>query len=81
VSGAAACAATGRATGVATGSAGLAAAGDSPTAWTCSALAISPWATSAVAVTLARRHTRLNTTTWSFSANGAMRHQVDGSPR
>jgi hypothetical protein len=28
----------------------------------------------------ARRHTRPNTTTSSFSVSGAIRHQVDGSP-
>jgi hypothetical protein len=30
--------------------------------------------------TLTRRHTRPNTTISSFSASGAIRHQVDGSP-
>ena len=76
---ASACAATCRATGAATGSAGLLVTGSPTTAWSCSAAAISPWAASAVG-TLTCRHTRPNITTWSFSANGAMRHQVDGSP-
>ena len=64
------CAVTGRTTGVATGNADLSGTGTSPATCSCSA----------APGTLARRHTRPNITTWSFSDSGAIRHQVDGSP-
>ncbi len=69
------CAVTGRTTGVATGNADLSGTG------TSAATSAAACSCSAAPGTLARRHTRPTTTTWSFSDNGAIRHQVDGSPR
>ena len=71
------CPETTKAAAAPTGNAARSGTGSSRAASRCSTASCSAVRAGA---TLARRHTRPNATTSSFSASGAIRHQVEGSP-